>query len=598
MTRSVRVLEETVRAVWAKFSRMVATLKYFQEHPEALRGYILYARKLGVMETFRHAVEFVIRGGPRQTPMSTAVRRKLLLRSSSGQPTVILTTPHCLYVAQAISTALSRVGIDSNIIYGRPIRGYTDDPHFVICPQMFAQLPRSYIALQMEQSVSSRWFTDEYLRILENSLVILDYSTVNISFLKLKGLSPRQIYYLPIDYLPDYEPELDHTEEDHDVIFYGDANNERRQKFLHELKKHCRVKIINNLFGAPLHTMLARARIIVNIHYYAGALLETTRIWECLSLHKLVISERSSDMDHHDNLVQLVDFVNIDDVSGMVERVRYWLDNDNLRRRRISANRLLLQQQQPNHFDYFFYRFLLATDNITFEDFWHQVGHKSKLPIDTICLTLPEYVERTAEFNKDNYFGFSCFPGLRHTQSWLGCAMSYKLMIMLARQQRLPQVTICEDDVEFPADFAARWRDIRNHLNDQNMSWDIFSGLMADLNKDVRILETHIYQGHHFATIDKLISTVFNVYHQRVFDTIAQWDQTNHDVTTNTIDRYLESHAAIQVLTIVPFLVGHKESQESTLWGIQNSEYTDLILASSQLLKEKIRAYNVDTKFP
>ncbi|MEP6606155.1 MAG: hypothetical protein ABJA60_08550, partial [Nitrosospira sp.] len=391
------------------------------------------------------------------------------------------------------------------------------------------------------------------------------------------------------------EPELNPAEENYDVIFYGDANNERRQEFLHELKKHWHVKIINNLFGAALHTALTQARVIVNIHYYAGALLETTRIWECLSLDKLVISERSSDMEHHDNLMQLIDFVDVGDISGMIERVRYWLDNDSSRRQRISDNRLLLRQQ-PNQFDYFVYRFLLATDNITFEDFWKQIGHKGKLPSDKICLTLPEYVERTTEFIKDNYFNFSCFHGLRHTESWLGCAMSYKLMIMLARQQCLPQVTICEDDVEFPTDFPARWQDIQNYLNEQNIDWDIFSGLMADLNKDVRILETHIYQGHHFATIDKLISMVFNVYNQRIFDTIAQWDETNHDVTTNTIDRYLESYESMKVLTITPFLVGHKESQESTLWGIKNDEYTDLILASGRLLKEKMRAYNTETK--
>ncbi|SCY43970.1 Glycosyltransferase family 25 (LPS biosynthesis protein) [Nitrosospira sp. Nsp13] len=594
-TKLLRILSVRAQNIRTKFSRMSATVKYFQEQPEALRGYILYARELGIIETFRHAIEFIIRGGPRQAPMSTAVRRKLLLRSSSGQSTVILTTPHCLYVAQAISIALSRVGIKSQIIHERPIQGFSDDTHFVICPHMFIQLPRFYITLQMEQSVSSRWFTDEYLRMLENSLAVLDYSTVNINFLKLKGLSLRQLYYLPIDHVADYEPELNPTEENYDVIFYGDANNERRQKFLHELERHCRIKIINNLFGVALHTALANARVVVNIHYYAGALLETTRIWECLSLHKLVISERSSDMDQHSNLTKLIDFVDVDDVSSMVERVRYWLDNDSLRQQRISENRLLLQEQF-NRFDYFFYRFLLATDNITFEDFWSQIGHKSKLPSDQICLTLPEYAERTAEFNKDNYFGFSCFPGLRHTQSWLGCAMSYKLMIMLARQQRLPQVTICEDDVEFPPDFAARWQDIRNYLNEENIDWDIFSGLMADLNKNVRILETHIYQGHHFATIDKLISTVFNVYNQRVFDTIAQWDETNHDVTTNTIDRYLENYGAIKVLTTTPFLVGHKESQESTLWGIQNHEYTDLILASSRLLKEKMQAHNKDAR--
>jgi hypothetical protein len=595
--RSLRILGKLVQKVRTEFSRKVATVKYFREHPEILHGYALYARKLGALNSLRRTIEIVKRGGPRQPLAPIANPAKPLLGSSSGRSVVILTTPHCLYLAHAISATLSRIGIKTQIIDEQPSHGYSNELYFVICPQMFALLPPCYIAFQMEQSVSSRWFTDDYLHILESSVAILDYSTINISFLTLKGLSPRQIYYLPIGYISNYGPEPDHTLEDCDVIFYGDVKNKRRQGFLKELKKHCRVKIINDLFGKPLHAALARARIVVNIHYYAGALLETTRIWECLSLNKLVISERSSDMDQHGELLQVIDFVDINDISGMVDRIHYWLDNDSLRQQRISENRLLLQEQ-PNRFDYFFYRFLLATDNITFKDFWHQAGHKVKLPSDKICLTLPEYVERTDEFNKDNHFGFSCFPGLRYTQNWLGCAMSYKLIIMLACQQCLPQVTICEDDVEFPPDFAARWGDIQHHLNDQNLNWDIFSGLMANLDKDVRILETHIHQGHHFAIIDKLISTVFNVYHQRVFDTIVQWDETNHDVITNTIDRYLERHGSIKVLTVEPFLVGHKESQQSTIWGVENSHYTDLIFASSELLREKMRAYNSDTKSP
>ncbi|WP_143053019.1 glycosyltransferase [Nitrosovibrio tenuis] len=547
-----------------------------------------------MLNSLRRAVEIVKRGGPRQSP-APASTRKLLLRPTLGQSTVILATLHCLYVARAISTALSRIGIESKIIHERPTQGYDDALHFVICPHMFVQLPDFYIAFQMEQSVSSRWFTDEYLRVLQNSAAILDYSTVNIDFLKIKGLSLRQIYYVPIDYIANYESERDCAIEDYDVVFYGDAKNERRQRFLSELKRHFHIKIINNLFGAPLYAELARARVVVNIHYYAGALLETTRIWECLSLHKLIISERSSDLDQHSDVSQLLDFVEIDDVAGMVERVRYWLQNDGLRRRRISENHLLLQQRS-NRFDYFFYRFLLATDNITFQNFWRYAGHKARLSSDLVCLTLPEYGERTAEFNKYNQFGFSCFPGLRHSQSWLGCAMSYKLMIMLARQQGLPQLTVCEDDVEFPSDFGVRWEHIRNRLDDPNLNWHIFSGLMSDLRRDVRILETHTYQGNQFALIDKVISTVFNVYHQRVFDIIANWDQDNHDVTTNTIDRYLEKIDFIRVLVVEPFLVGHKEAQQSTIWGVENSHYRDLILASNQRLKQKILAHKADIK--
>jgi len=246
------------------------------------------------------------------------------------------------------------------------------------------------------------------------------------------------------------------------------------------------------------------------------------------------------------------------------------------------------QEGLPDRFDYFFYRFLLATDNISFEEFWHLAGHKAELPSNTVCLSLPEYVERTERFARDNRFGFSAFPGLRHTQSWIGCAMSYKFLIMLARQQGLRQITICEDDVEFPSDFEVRWRDIQECLNDSDITWDIFAGLIARLDKDVDVLGLYKFRNQQFAVINKLMSMVFNVYSERVYDTIVRWDENNHDVTTNTIDRYLERQGALNILTVDPFLVGHKESEQSTIWGVENTHYIDLIKASNQLLKEKI----------
>ncbi|MBN9133053.1 MAG: hypothetical protein J0H48_06760 [Nitrosospira multiformis] len=246
------------------------------------------------------------------------------------------------------------------------------------------------------------------------------------------------------------------------------------------------------------------------------------------------------------------------------------------------------QERLPDQFDYFFYRFLLATDNISFEEFWHLAGHEAELPSNAVCLSLPEYVERAQGFVRDNRFGFSAFPGLRHTHSWIGCAMSYKFLIMLARQQGLRQITICEDDVEFPPDFEVRWQDIQECLNDSDITWDIFAGLIADLDKDVDVLGLYKFRNQQFAVINKLMSMVFNVYSERVYDTIARWDENNHDVTTNTIDRYLERQGALNVLTVDPFLVGHKESEQSTIWGVENTHYTDLIKASNQLLKEKI----------
>lgn len=505
----------------------------------------------------------------------------------SARPIVILTVPHCTYVAKEIQGALQRVEIQSRIIYKIPDSGYDDVPHFVICPQMFERLPDLYVSFQMEQSVSSRWFTEEYIKRLENSFAIMDYSLANIAKLQDMGLYAQQMYHVPIGFVRNYVDLTDAVIPEYDVIFYGDIQNARRREFIAELSMVCKVKVINDLFGESLHIELAKARLVVNIHYYAGALLETTRLWECLSLGKLVISERSVDMDQHADLNDLIDFVDVDDIAGMVERVRYWLGDEGARRERIEQNHRTLQDA-PDQFDAHFYRFLLATDNITFDEFWNLAGQRMRLSSDRICLNLPEFVRRSESFDRDNRFGFVRFTGLRHSKGWVGCAMSYKLMIMLARSQGLPSVTICEDDVEFPKNFESRWPVIQQYLRTNPDDWDVFSGLMADVHTDIKVVSTHVRDQMQFLLTDRLISMVFNVYNASMFDAVASWDERNRDVASNTIDRYLERSRSLRILVTLPFLVGHKEELFSTLWGFQNTQYKDLISASSELLANKV----------
>ena len=547
--------------------------------------YFRIAADKGPSEALSLARGFIARGGPKPTAPEPA---RLDLRSIPG-PVVVLTTRHCEYIAREICDALARVGMDSEIIFERPASGYADVPHFVICPQFFPELPGLYVAFQMEQSVSSRWFTADYLRILENSFAILDYSTTNITFLKDSGLNLKQIYYVPVGPLPNLLSDGQEQEEtdEYDVVFYGDANNERRQKYLQELRKRYKVKIVSEVFGDELYRILARAKLVVNIHYYAGALLETTRIWECLSLGKLVVSERSSDMAEHAELEGMIDFVEIDDIQALVDRVGYWLERDSERGQRIRDNREVLDGRL-NRFDYFFFRFLLATDNISFEEFWREAGSRFELKSDRLCLHLPEYTDRSRDFAKDNKYGFAVLPGLRHSKGWIGCAMSYKYMIMLARENGLGRIMICEDDVDFPADFDEAMVDIDAYLVSRKTGWDIFSGLMADLHKDAKILAVDKHGGRSFATTNRMISNVMNIYNRSVFDLMIGWDENDRNVDTNTIDRYLERNSQLRVVVTDPFLVGHKEEQHSTIWGFQNTQYAQMIAKSSSLLRAKI----------
>jgi hypothetical protein len=568
---------------------VVSSISHVLTDGESRSRYWTLAKQLGLLGALRRSLHFVRRGGPSPAP-SVPVEHTFNLRRADGKPIVILSTPHCRFVAEEIAHALDQVGIASNIIHEIPAGGYADVPHFVICPQMFDSMPALHVSFQMEQSVSSRWFTREYLRRLESSYAIFDYSLDNIASLAKKGLHPKQFYYMPVGYLPGYGSDLEPAMDSYDVLFYGDINNARRRTCIHELEKICRVKVVSNLFGRDMLQELCKAKIVVNIHYYPGALLESTRLWECLSLGRLVVSERGSDMPMHEDLESLIDFVDEGDFVGMADRVRYWLEHEGLRREKLARNAERMKSMF-RRFDYFFYRFLLATDNIGFADFWRLIGESFPLASDRLCLNLPEYLDRSASFDRDNHFGFQRFPGLRHAKGWLGCAMSYKYMLRLARKHGLPQVTICEDDVDFPTNFETVWGDVKEALAKDTSRWDIFSGVLADLSADTNVLEVEELGERKLVMIDRLISMVFNVYNASCYDLIDAWDERNHDVLINTIDRFLERQGQLRVMTTSPFLVGHKEDLHSTLWGAQNTIYSELMSKSAELLQEKVDAW-------
>lgn len=511
------------------------------------------------------------------------------IKLSKQTTTYILTTKHCIFVAELIKRNLERAGFPADLIFEAPATGFESSLHFVICPQIFTSLPGTYIAFQMEQSVSSRWFEESYLRTLENSYAIFDYSTLNIQFLQDKGLSLKQIYYTPISYIPDYATTAP-VEKEYDILFYGDANNERRQKYLTALKRKYKIKVISNIFGKTLYNEIAKAKLIVNIHYYEGALLETTRIYECLSKDALIVSESSSDIEEHNNLQNIVDFTEIGDIDEMMAHVDYWLADDARREQKIALNREALRAA-PDEFEYYFQRFLLATDHIDFDTFYDIAGHNIEFKTDYVCLGLPESTERRKDFEKDNKTGFQYFPGLRHSAGWIGCGLSYKFILRKAHEQKFKNITVCEDDVEFLNDWKERFDQIHEHLETQGESWDIFAGLIANLHADTNIKAIDKFDDFELIHIDKMISMVLNTYNARVFQKVMEWDESFRDPYKNTIDRFIEEQVNIDVITTAPFLVGHKEELMSTLWGFKNSQYTDIIADSAKRLQEKVNVF-------
>jgi hypothetical protein len=502
----------------------------------------------------------------------------------------VLTTPHCQFIAERLAQMLRSVGIRSDVINSKPSTGFSVYPHIVICPQMFPELPMTYYAFQMEQSVNPRWFTKSYFKILKTAQAIFDYSMTNLAYLEDRGFDWKKVFYLPVTARPASGTNLQ-SEEEYDVVFYGDDKNPRRRRFLDALEKSFRVKVINNQFGQALYSELSKAKVIVNIHYYENALLETTRLAEALSLGALIVSEDTKDRSEYPQLDQLVDFVPLDDVQSMVDRVGYWLRDSEARRGRKQSNQALLASS-PDLMEFYFFRFLLAQNIITFENFYERCARHINVG-SFMCLGLPEVQSRRREFLKLGRREIQYFSGIRHQKGWIGCALSYKFLLMKARDQGLDQIAICEDDVEFPSDWDLQLQKVNNYLVEKAGNWHVFSGLLALIHKDLRVKKVVESMGLSFVHIDRMMSMVFNIYSKRVYDIFSRWDETDIDPNRNTIDKFMERQPDLDIVTTRPFLVGHKHEAASTLWGIGNKQYDPMIAKSSMELSRKIDAFRV-----
>lgn len=92
---------------------------------------------------------------------------------------------------------------------------------------------------------------------------------------------------------------------------------------LKALERHFDVRVVTGVFGREVEKAIKGARIVVNIHFYEedDLLLETTRIYECLSLGTPVVSETARDQDDYPELAGVVAFFEKGSVGAMLRAV-------------------------------------------------------------------------------------------------------------------------------------------------------------------------------------------------------------------------------------------------------------------------------------
>jgi len=155
-------------------------------------------------------------------------------------------------------------------------------------------IPANSIIFNLEQLGStSKLATPEYVELLKAHQV-WDYSLRNIDFLKKSGvLNP---IYVPIGYSQSLKRQKPQVSQDIDVLFYGYINP-RRQRILDQLKPIANVVATQGTYGDELFELIARAKVVLNLHFYSTHIFESVRVSYLLANKKAVLSEVNADTE-------------------------------------------------------------------------------------------------------------------------------------------------------------------------------------------------------------------------------------------------------------------------------------------------------------
>ena len=185
-------------------------------------------------------------------------------------------------------------------------------------------VPQNSIIFNLEQLGSnSKLVTDSYLEKLSQYRV-WDYSKKNIEFLAQRGI---EALYTPIGYSRSLTKTVTSDVQDIDILFYGSLN-ERRLTIIDELKKFAKVCVVIGIYGDDLQSMIARSKLVLNMHYYDSRIFEAVRVSLLLANRKAVVAEVNQDTDIPDFYR---DMVCPSSYLDLVETCRFLLKHENLR---------------------------------------------------------------------------------------------------------------------------------------------------------------------------------------------------------------------------------------------------------------------------
>lgn len=146
------------------------------------------------------------------------------------------------------------------------------------------------IAYNLEQiDEGSVWLGPGLLAAL-GRCVVWDYSEGNLE--RIRALTGNaRLVYVPVGYVPQLTRITSDQPQDIDVLFYG-SMNDRRQHIIDALRAAgLEVCAAYGVYGTVRDRLIARAKVVINLHYYNASVFEVVRVSYLLANRKAVVAE-------------------------------------------------------------------------------------------------------------------------------------------------------------------------------------------------------------------------------------------------------------------------------------------------------------------
>ena len=193
-------------------------------------------------------------------------------------PTVCLVRPSGYPHAEALAE------LEETVRYGLVRSGLWGPapPRIVLGAHLPGYQPEVGDIIYNTEHPSSPWWSSGYLELL-GTHEVWDYRPDGVG------------KYVPIGYVPELTRIDKADPQDIDVLFYG-SMNERRAKVVHDLEAaDLNVVTVIGCYGAERDALIARSKVVLNMHYYTPGVFEAVRVSYLWANRKCVVSEESTD---------------------------------------------------------------------------------------------------------------------------------------------------------------------------------------------------------------------------------------------------------------------------------------------------------------